>query len=410
MGKSAAKATSSPEENCSDTDDSSVFLSGRGSPENGDSESSPSPETPSILVWKDGLFPWKKRRLGDWRRRVKPGGQLTNSTSGVNNGIDIFEPDFPVGPFQKAESNEFSSELGYDCQDYWDVKELVSKDGQSKLKANFLFAPFDQLSKRASGATACTAISVVNAHWLHNNRDQIPTGSEFGSLIVQGSFEWRGLCEQEAYRSLFPDKHFDLETVLRADIRPLAVQPEKSLIGFFSPDKFETLKGTMSFDQIWDVMSVDTNTAGFEPKIYIVSWNDHFFVLKMEEDAYYIIDSLGLRLYAGCDRAYILKFDNSSVVYGKDEEVEGSDELAKPIFHGKECCREFIKRFLAAQTVQELEEGDKRGMVSALTLYQRLQIEFHYTSRTLHQSPSSSADSSTLSLCSSEDSSEYETS
>lgn len=105
MGKSAAKATSSREENCSDTDDSSVFLSRRGSPENGDSESSPSPERPSKLIRKDGLFPWKKRRLGVWKRGVKPGGPLSNSTSGVNNGIDIFEPDFPVGPSQVCTSS-----------------------------------------------------------------------------------------------------------------------------------------------------------------------------------------------------------------------------------------------------------------------------------------------------------------
>lgn len=308
---------------------------------------------------------------------------------------------FLFGSMQKDESREFSGGFGYPSEDYWDLKELVSKDGQSKLKTNFLFAPFDQRSRRAGGLTACTAISVVNAHWLHSNQDLIPSGSEFGSLIVQGSFEWQRLCAQEVYRRRFPDRHFDLETVIEANIRPLAVQPEKSFIGFFSPDKFESLKEAMSFDQIWDEMSNDTN--GLEPRLYIVSWNDHFFVLKMEEDAYYIVDSLGSRLSEGCFRGYILKFDDSSVMYGKDEEVEGSEELVKPIFHGKECCREFIKRFLAAQTVEVLEEEDKQGMVSILTLYQRLQIEFHYTYSTLPLSPASSSDSSTLSLCSSEE-------
>lgn len=308
---------------------------------------------------------------------------------------------FLFGSMQKDESREFSGGFGYPSEDYWDVKELVSKDGQSKLKTNFLFAPFDQRSRRAGGLTACTAISVVNAHWLHSNQDLIPSRSEFGSLIVQGSFEWQRLCAQEVYRRRFPDRHFDLETVIEANIRPLAVQPEKSFIGFFSPDKFECLKEAMSFDQIWDEMSNDTN--GLEPRIYIVSWNDHFFVLKMEEDAYYIVDSLGSRLSEWCLMGYILKFDDSSVMYGKDEEVEGSEELVKPIFHGKECCREFIKRFLAAQTVEVLEEEDKLGMVSILTLYQRLQIEFHYTYTTLPLSPASSSDSSTLSLCSSEE-------
>jgi hypothetical protein len=43
-----------------------------------------------------------------------------------------------------------------------------------------------------------------------------------------------------------------------------------------------------------------------EPQVYIVSQNNHFFILKDEPEAYYIIDTSGERLYdyEGCNSAY----------------------------------------------------------------------------------------------------------
>ncbi|MBA0789910.1 hypothetical protein Gohar_014590 [Gossypium harknessii] len=203
----------------------------------------------------------------------------------------------------------------------------------------------------------------------------MPTRPEFDNLITQGSSEWRKLCSNTAYTNAFPDKHFDLETVLKADVRPVTVSHEKSFTGFFSPDKFECLKGAMSFDEIWnEIKSSETNNC--QPRVYIISWNDHFFVLKVESKAYYIIDTLGERLFEGCKQAYMLKFDDSSLMYGKKKKKD--DEMA--ICSGKECCREYIKRFLAAIAVEELEEEEKKGRVSAFTLHQRLQIDFHYSS------------------------------
>lgn len=207
--------------------------------------------------------------------------------------------------------------------------------------------------------------------------------------------------------NLFSNKHFDIETVLKADFRPLDVLPEKSFIGFFSPEKFECLKGHMSFDEIWNEIS--KNTIFDQPRIYIVSWNDHFFVLKVEAEAYYMIDSLGERLFEGCNQAYILKFDDSSIIYGGNLEKTEScsnemgdfesnkEESLEVMCRGKECCREFIKRFLAAIPLKELEEEEKKKGVSDLTLHQRLQIEFHY-SYSLSSSLTSSATSSSLSL------------
>ncbi|KAL0462835.1 UNVERIFIED_CONTAM: hypothetical protein Slati_0171100 [Sesamum latifolium] len=105
---------------------------------------------------------------------------------------------------------------------------------------------------------------------------KIQAQSQFDSLIRDGSLEWRNLCEHDIYRERFPDKHFDLRPVLQAKVRDLCVASEKSFIGF--------------------------------PSRCYGSWNDHFFILKVEADAYYIIDTLGERLHEGCNQAYILKF------------------------------------------------------------------------------------------------------
>lgn len=287
----------------------------------------------------------------------------------------------------------------------WEIKEISSRDGQAKLKTNVFFASFDQRSEKASGESACTVLVALIAHWLHSNKG-MPTRAQFDSLIRQGSSEWRRLCNSDYYSKLFPDKHFDLETIIEANLRPLIVLPQKSYTGFFSPEKFHCLKGAMSFDEIWE-NEINSKVVDYEPRIYILSWNDHFFVLKIEADAYYIIDSLGERLFEGCQQAFILKFDYSSVMYGKVDEdpSKGSngaksakcEERLEIVCRGKECCKEFIKRFLAAIPLRQLEKEEKKWSVSSPYLHRQLQIEFHYSS-SLPSSTSTSAPSSMLSF------------
>lgn len=295
----------------------------------------------------------------------------------------------------------------------WETKEIISRDGLMKLTAQVFLASIDQRSERAAGESACTALVAVMAHWLGSNIDIIPTRSEFDSLIREGSSEWRNMCENEEYRERFPDKHFDLETVLQAKIRPICVVPEKSFIGFFHPEKSEEeegkedasldfLKGVMSFDSIWEeIMKQEPEESASEPVIYIVSWNDHFFVLLVNHDAYYIIDTLGERLYEGCNQAYVLKFDKDAEIQriasvkdnkadignqkpgGKNkcepaERWKESDEQEEVVVcRGKESCREYIKSFLAAIPIQQVKADMKKGLVSSL--HHRLQIELHYT-------------------------------
>lgn len=304
----------------------------------------------------------------------------------------------------------------------------MSRDGHMKLQTQVFFASIDQRNERAAGESACTALVAVIADWFQNYHDLMPIKSQFDSLIREGSSEWRNLCDNETYREWFPDRHFDLETVIEAKIRPLAVVPGKSFIGFFHPEgmdgeRFDFLHGAMSFDNIWDEISASAHEclSNGEPHVYIVSWNDHFFILKVESDCYYIIDTLGERLYEGCNQAYILKFDSNTVIYNTQDvaqlsgektttdqqtvaevlernnkqtqqEVNGKEgdsaaeeegklkneeEEEEVVCRGKEACKEYIKSFLAAIPIRELQADMEKNLISSP--HHRLQIEFHYT-------------------------------
>ncbi|KAL7187326.1 hypothetical protein ACSBR1_037401 [Camellia fascicularis] len=150
---------------------------------------------------------------------------------------------------EKLDVNELSREQTEPSTiGHWEEKKLVSRDGQAKLKANVFFASFDQCSDKAAGKSACTALAAVIANWLQSNQDNTPTRAQFDRLIVEGSSEWRKLCDNQDLINQFPDKHFDIKTVLQAGLCPISVLHEKSFIGFFGPEKFETLKEVMSFD------------------------------------------------------------------------------------------------------------------------------------------------------------------
>lgn len=290
----------------------------------------------------------------------------------------------PQSPFSEFGDDSFA--IGS-----WEEKEVISRDGHMKLQTHVFLASIDQRSERAAGESACTALVAVIADWFQKNGNLMPIKSQFDSLIREGSLEWRNLCENETYMQKFPDKHFDLDTVLQAKIRSLNVIPRKSFVGFFHPDgminegRFEFLQGAMSFDGIWDeIISLEESSQNDDlPHVYIVSWNDHFFVLKVENEAYYIIDTLGERLYEGCDQAYILKFDEKTVIH-KILHAEESESESEPeiVCRGKESCKEYIKSFLAAIPIRELQEDIKKGLASTAPVHHRLQIEFHYTRMT----------------------------
>ncbi|KAL2549128.1 hypothetical protein Fot_10658 [Forsythia ovata] len=379
---------------------------------------------------KRRILPWRKRKLS-FRSPKGKGEPLLKKYYGEEGGDDI---DFDRRQLSSSDESTFgkteedyvanmlsASVFGDDsfAVGIWEQKDIISRDGHMKLKTQVFFASIDQRSERAAGESACTALVAVIADWLQLNDDGMPIKSQLDSLIREGSLEWRNLCENETYRERFPDKHFDLETVLQAKVRPISVVPEKSFIGFFHPEglengDFDFLHGAMSFDNIWDEVcriATDCSPTG-DPLIYIISWNDHFFILKVEQDAYYIIDTLGERLHEGCNQAFILKFDRDTTIHQlanietkksdnkpvtdeQNEAREGSskgqmiinstnvqgnsEEGSKVVCTGKESCKEYIKSFLAAIPLRELQVDLKKGLMASTPLHHRLQIEFHYT-------------------------------
>lgn len=169
---------------------------------------------------------------------------------------------------------------------------------------------------------------------------------------------------------------------------------------------FDFLNGAMSFDNIWDEIAQAAEFSSSDsPNLYIVSWNDHFFLLKVEHDAYYIIDTLGERLHEGCSQAYILKFDKNTTIHkvpgekkpcspdssGPMKDSSGSESSTTDqdsgndteeevlVSKGKESCKEYIKSFLAAIPIRELQADIKKGLMASTPLHHRLQIEFQYT-------------------------------
>ncbi|XP_064995476.1 uncharacterized protein LOC135631658 [Musa acuminata AAA Group] len=331
-------------------------------------QSSPDSESTS-----KGWFCWSKRScktpdLKEGERRKMSSCEDISSEHKKKESLDSDEDDDPKGS--------------------WRSKEFISRDKQTKIKIHTFFASIDQRDPSAGGESACTAIVAVLANALHNNELNTPTRSEFDTLIREGSSEWQKLCNNTSYIDRFPDKHFDLDTILEAKLRPVSVLPDKSFIGFFQPECFKSLHGAMSFDDIWHEITSDI--VG-DSKVFVVSWNDHFFMLKMEANAYYVMDTLGERLYEGCKKAYILRFDDSTEMF-RHQENKGIDDCDELICRGKECCREFINRFLAAIPLQEELMLEKKGIETNTALHQRLQIEFHLTQASADTSNDDSQD------------------
>ena len=348
------------------------------------------------------LLSWNKGDHGFRGSNYPRDTPLLNKENGEDGGDDIdndrrcyqlasSQPRWPPSSISTfGESDRF--EIGT-----WEKRKLVSRDGKLELETQIFLATIDQRSEKASGEGACTVLAVTIADWLHQNPKILPLRCQFDKLVREGSSEWRNLCESEVHKKTFLDQHFDLDTVLQAQVRSLTVIPEKSYVGFFElenmPNQMEFLKGAMSFDSIWEELGRNEQTM---EEIYIVSWNDHFFVLKVEMNVIYIIDTLGERLFEGCNKAFILKFNKESKVFkaprekrkkrvetenhstnaGEEDKSSHQEEL---VCQGKSTCKEFIKGFLAALPLRDLQADIEKKIIGQAPLHHLLQIEFHCT-------------------------------
>ncbi|KAL8193028.1 hypothetical protein R6Q57_027145 [Mikania cordata] len=348
----------------------------------------------------------KLTRLLSWNIRKKPKDvPLLNKAYG-EGGDDIDNARRTLLSYLKPEKDRVNSDTKDDEfldsarfeVGKWENRRMKSRDGKLELQTEIFLATIDQRSEKALGGGACTVIATAVADWLYKNPNTLPIKCEFDKLIRDGSREWRDLCKEEIHQGKFLDQHFDLDTVIQAKIKPLEVVSEKSYVGFFkleSVNKLDLLQDAMSFDTIWDeIQNGESSTEG----VYIVSWNDHFFVLKKEKSEIYIIDTLGERLAEGCDKGYILKFNEDSVILNVQPQLKTSKEEPEKeltsvteekrekesspefICKGISCCKNFIKGFLAAIPLGELQSNVEKGINGNAPLHQLLQIEFHYMS------------------------------
>ncbi|KAE8666112.1 pentatricopeptide repeat-containing family protein [Hibiscus syriacus] len=322
---------------------------------------------PSLLQSsKRSILSWRKRKLS-FRSPKAKGEPLLKKGNG-EGGDDI---DFDRRQLSSDESHAPGSHKGYKDSSpnhtsvsefgddnfaigNWEQKEVVSRDGNMKLQSQVFFASIDQRSERAAGESACTALVAVIADWLQNNRDMMPIKTQFDCLIREGSLEWRSLL------------------------------PRKSFIGFFHPEGMD--EGRFDFCMV-QCLSI---TYGMK---LVVLVRNVLTVINLRREA--------LR---GCNQAYILKFDRNTVIHKLPHEAQSSDdkptgaEVIKPeksiksedseevVCQGKESCKEYIKSFLAAIPIRELQADIKKGLMASTPLHHRLQIEFHYT-EFLHPPP-----------------------
>ncbi|XP_047267688.1 uncharacterized protein LOC124898108 [Capsicum annuum] len=246
-----------------------------------------------------------------------------------------------------------------------------------KLQTSIFFALIDQRSKRATGESACTNLVAVIADWFHCNPEDMPIKSQLDSLICEGSMQWRDLCENETYRERFPDKHFDLVTVLEAKVRPLSVVSEKSFIGFFHPEGIEEeegfhfLHGSTSFDNIWDEISKSTQETPHHgiSCVYIA------YILKFDQDTTIMqapSESQQPDDKPSCDRKQktdVKEAADESKIFmstNSDDSMQEDRVPEKNIIY-------------KAIPIRELQVDVKKGLMASTPLHQRLQIEFHYT-------------------------------
>ena len=243
-------------------------------------------------------------------------------------------------------------------------------------------------------------------------------------IIAGAAREWRALCRDEALVARFPDRHLDLDTAVRfhtpfsAEAEAIAatvvrhgggegerattsarasayasfrvpasirLHPGDSFVGFLAPPGVSR-GDSPTIDALADaappIRAIVDELAAMAPATFVVSWNDHFFVLRFaresrvgpdgdDELAAYAYDSLGERLCEGCKRAYVLRFDAESL-----EGDENGTAAAVAAYLGDVLPSRPLRHL--ADDVAALARGDPGATEpDPETLMRRLQIEFH---------------------------------
>ena len=146
-------------------------------------------------------------------------------------------------------------------------------------------------------------------------------------VIAGAAREWRALCRDEALVSRFPDRHLDLDTAVRfhtpfsAEAEAIAatvvrhgggegerattsarasayasfripasirLRPGDSFVGFLAPPGVSR-GDSPTIDALADaappIRAIVDELAAMAPATFVVSWNDHFFVLRFARES-----------------------------------------------------------------------------------------------------------------------------
>ncbi len=316
------------------------------------------------------------------RKRTKSNPALMPNSPGQIEALELVRK-FQEGrnPMKKLETLEGS----------W---ERMSIHG---FEADISFASIDQCSEEANGHAACSTLAIAIASWMRRNSDSaVPDREgELDQLIREGSGVWREIFADDTDQALltkFPDMHLDLETATRfwaeKKCQPTCIDDAKSFIGFLMPSQDQSrskwLKdatdGFLIFDEILDQA---IGTSAREQGVYVVAWNDHFFVIRIcSLDLIYLVDTLGHRLCDGCSRAFVVRFQTDSAENARgrgdesdseeasdddlemdedegeddDDDDEGKQKKKKAGGGGtaKEKCTAFVRNVLARSTLDQV--------------------------------------------------------
>ncbi len=266
----------------------------------------------------------------------------------------------------------------------------------------------------------------------------------FDAVIAGAAAAWRALCADASLLKRFPDKHFDLDTALERHVpfpvpdatgrmridatvgnasvcnasvcnasdrsstrdgpRRLRVDHRESFVGFLTPPGTRpgdspTLDALVAAAP--PLRTIVDELARTAPATYVVSWLDHFFVLRFsrervrerdlanpnpnpsgggeedEEVVVYVMDSLGERLCEGCKRGYVLRFDGSS---STGRGGGGAAAAAAAGFIG-EVLPSRLLRQIGADVAAYASGAKGAREPSPEQLMRRLQIEFHRVRR-----------------------------
>ena len=244
------------------------------------------------------------------------------------------------------------------------------------LPLDICFASIDQCFEGVDGYAACSTLAVCIASWMKMSPFPVPDKEgELDQLIREGSQVWREIFQDERSEmcAKFPDMHLDLETAAGAWVErkseDVSIDTAKSFVGFLMPptetDTTKRLRdatsGFLTFDGILkEVVSSEGQN------IYIVAWNDHFFVIRVcSPDLIYLVDTLGVRLYDGCTKAFIVRFETDGDSAGRssgaeeEEDDDESEDRAKEEGSlgprtARDKCKAFFQNVLAVETLDQV--------------------------------------------------------